>query len=263
MMGNCIITLTSDFGSGSPYVAAMKGSILSVAPGATIIDLTHDVPPQDIRRGAIALAGTAESFPTGTIHLAVVDPGVGTERCLVYALIGGHHYLAPDNGLLDGLARKRAPDKIIALTNPEFWLAEISSTFHGRDILAPVAAHLSQGVAAERMGDVLDVLAHLEWPEVRVLGKTIEGAIESIDSFGNLITNISEEMLGDVPRDDAVRIVCDDHETTGIFTTYGEQPPMTLLAVIGSGGMLELAIVDESAATMLSVKVGTKVTVTW
>lgn len=263
MMGKCIITLTSDFGSGSPYVGAMKGAILSIAPEASIIDITHDVPPQDIRQGALSLAATVDAFPAGTIHVGVVDPGVGTERCLVYALIGGHHYLAPDNGLLDRLDRNHSPDKIVALTKPEFWRDEISSTFHGRDILAPVAAHLSLGVGADQLGDPLDRLVRLEWAEVEVAPKKLTGAIESIDSFGNLITNIGEELLGDVPRDESVQIVCDEHETTGIFSTYGDQPSMTLLALIGSGGMLELAIVDDSAAAMLSVKVGAVVTVNW
>ena len=262
-MGKCIITLTSDFGSGSPYVGAMKGSILSIAPEVSIVDITHDVPPQDVRQGALSLAATTCAFPAGTIHVGVVDPGVGTERCLIYALIDGQHFLAPDNGLLDRLARNTPPEQIIALTQSEFWREEISSTFHGRDILAPVAAHLSLGVGADALGDPLDELVRLEWAEVEVSAKKLSGIIESIDSFGNLITNISEELLGDVPRNDSVRIVCDEHETTGIYSTYGDQPSMTLLALIGSAGMLELAIVDDSAAAMLSVKVGAAVTVNW
>ena len=251
------------FGSGSPYVGAMKGAILSIAPEVSIVDITHDVPPQDVRQGALSLATTVSAFPAGTIHVGIVDPGVGTERCLIYAFIGGHHYLAPDNGLLDRLARNTTPDKIIALTHSEFWRDEISSTFHGRDILAPVAAHLSLGVVADQLGDPLNGLVRLEWTEVEVSSDKLSGIIESIDSFGNLITNIREEMLGDVPRDEGVRIVCDEHETNGIFSTYGDQPSMTLLALIGSGGMLELAIVDDNAAAMLSVKVGTGVTVSW
>jgi len=262
-MAKSIITLTTDFGSGSPYVGAMKGAILSIAADASIVDLTHDIPAQDIRQGAVSLAATTLTFPNGSIHIAVVDPGVGTERCLVYASIGGQHYLAPDNGLLDRLARHCAPDKIIALTNVEFWRSEISSTFHGRDILAPVAAHLSLGIAVDALGDPLPELISIEWPEVKVTENSIVGAIESIDSFGNLITNISDDALGDVPRDDSVRIRCDEHETNGIFNAYGDQPPMTLLALVGSGGMLELAIVDDSAAAMLNVKVGTAVSLTW
>jgi S-adenosylmethionine hydrolase len=258
-----IITLTSDFGGGSPYVAAMKGAILSVDPEASIIDLSHDILPQDIRQGALQLASASSSFPPGTIHVVVIDPGVGTERCLIYALIGGHRYLAPDNGVLDGLARDCDPDKIIVLTNPQYWRATISPTFHGRDILAPVAAHLSLGVCADQLGDPLPKLVQLEWPEVCVLADRIEGAIESIDSFGNLITNITEEMLGDTPRDEQVKIACDEHETRGIFRVYGDQPAMTLLALVGSGGKLELAIVADSAATMLGLKVGAEVVVSW
>jgi S-adenosylmethionine hydrolase len=262
-MPGAIITLTTDFGNGSPYIAAMKGAILSVNPEATIIDLTHSVPSQNVRQGAISLVTSVPDFPEGTIHVAVVDPGVGTDRFLLCVTIGGCYYLAPDNGLLDGLARRINPDKIIALTESGYWLAKVSDTFHGRDILAPVAAHLSLGVRAELLGDPLSTMKQLSWPEVHVMPGKIEGVIESVDSFGNLVSNIEDEMLGDVPRDDSVRIVCDEHETQGIYRTYGDHPPLTLIALIGSGRKLELAIVNDSAALMLGVGTGAKLSVLW
>ena len=258
-----IITLTTDFGHDSPYVAAMKGSILSINPEACLVDLTHSIPAQDVRQGALSLLTSATEFPEGTIHVIVVDPGVGTERVLVAVKIDGHYFVAPDNGALDALASRGKPDKIIALTDSNYWRPDVSATFHGRDILGPVAAHLSLGVALERLGDPLDGLVHLEWPGVRVEKGEIEGVIETVDSFGNLITNIGEDQLGDVPRDESVRIICDEHETTGIFRTYGDQPEMTLIALVGSTGKLELAIVGDSAQVMLGVEQGTAVKILW
>ena len=262
-MARSIITLTTDFGNGSPYVGAMKGVILSINPAAVIIDLTHSVSPQNIRQAALGLVTAAPHFPAETVHVIVVDPGVGTDRFLLCAKIGDAYYLAPDNGVLDALAREKKPDKIVALTNAAYWLPRVSETFHGRDIIAPVAAHLSLGTTVESLGDPLHTMVHLTWPKVKVMPERIEGIIGTIDSFGNLISNIDENQLGDVPRDESVSVICDEHETQGIHRTYGEQPSMTLIALIGSGGKLELAIVEDSAAMMLGVGVGTKITVSW
>ena len=134
-----IITLTTDFGAGSPYVAAMKGVMLGINPAVRLVDLSHEVGPQDVNYGAVLLAETTTWFPAGTIHVAVVDPGVGTARRLLYARIGDQHYLAPDNGLLSLLAKRLRPARIVELTNNEYWLPAVSNTFHGRDIFAPVA----------------------------------------------------------------------------------------------------------------------------
>jgi S-adenosylmethionine hydrolase len=259
-----LITLLTDFGADSPYVAAMKGVILSVSPHARIVDVTHSVPHQDVRRGAWTWEETAPWFPPGTIHVGVVDPGVGTSRRLVCAVIDGSPFLAPDNGLLDRLARRRAPATIVELSNREFWLPHVSNTFHGRDVLAPTAAHLSRGVDVAQLGPPVERLIELHWPEVLVMPGKIQGTVRSIDSFGNLITDVAADKLADVPTDpERVRIRCDEHETQGLFKTYGEQPPMTLLALIGSSGYLELAIVEENASLMLGVRTGTPVTVEW
>jgi S-adenosyl-L-methionine hydrolase (adenosine-forming) len=258
-----IITLTTDFGAGSPYVAEMKGVILSINPAAAVVDISHAVAPQNIRQGALVLEQTTRWFPAGTIHLAVVDPGVGTARNIVYARLGDHDFVAPDNGLLSRLALAGRPSTIIGVERPEFWLPVVSATFHGRDIMAPVAARLSLGLDPARLGPALDQLVELEWTEASVSEKKIEGSVQSIDAFGNLVTNIPADALVNVPRGDETAIVCDEHETRGIFNTYGEQPAMTLIALVGSSGKLELAIVGDSAAIMLGVTVGTPVTVTW
>lgn len=258
-----IITLTTDFGVSSRYVAAMKGVILSLNPLARLVDLTHAVPAQNIMAGAMALAETVPHFPPRTIHLAVVDPGVGTGRQIVYADIGNQQLVAPDNGLLGRLAACNRPSKIIALTASQFWRPHVSDTFHGRDIIAPVAAHLSLGLCPDDLGEPVDRLADLAWPEVHQVKNHIDGQIVEIDSFGNLITNITREMLADVPTDETVTIHCNQHETQGIFKTYGNQPTRTLLALIGSSDLLELAIVDDNASTMLGVGSGTSVRISW
>ncbi|MBI2824800.1 MAG: SAM-dependent chlorinase/fluorinase [Planctomycetia bacterium] len=258
-----IITLLTDFGTDSPYVAEMKGVILSLNAAAVIVDITHAVPPQDVARGAWVLAEVADSFPAGSIHVAVVDPGVGTERTIVYAEIAGRHYIAPDNGLLSRLAARTPPSRIVALTEPKFWQPRVSSTFHGRDIMAPVAARISLGLDTDELGTRRFGLVQLATAEVRILPNRIEGTVRSIDSFGNLVTDVTAAMLAGAPTDERVQILCDEHETQGIFRAYGDQPDMTLMALVGSSGYLELAIVGDSAAAMLGVRVGTQVTIEW
>lgn len=258
-----IITLTSDFGVGSRYVGAMKGVILSINPRATIVDLSHSVPPQDIRAGAIVLAETAPWFPPDSIHIAVVDPGVSSNRRIIYAQIGKQHFIAPDNGLLSRLAMLEQPSKIICIEEPRHWMPTVSRTFHGRDVMAPVAARLSDGLSPDELGRPQKQLVEISWAEVHQVPNRIEGEVIEVDSFGNLITNITRAMLDGVPSRDAVLVSCEEHETQGIFATFSDQPPMTFMAHVGSTGRLELAIVDENASAMLGVKVGAPVRVTW
>ena len=258
-----IITLTTDFGESSPYVAAMKGVILSINPNAQLVDLSHSIPPQQILAGAQALAEVTPLFPAGSIHVAVIDPGVGTSRRIIYAEIGSGRYVCPDNGLLGRLATAETPSKIVHVTREEYFRPEVSSTFHGRDIMAPVAAHLSLGLEPESLGPSLTELHIVDWPGARTLANRIEGEVVSVDSFGNLVTNITREMLTGVPTDESVTVRCDEHETHCIFTTYADQPPMTLVAIIGSNDQLEMAIVNDSAKIMLGVDVGAPVEVYW
>lgn len=262
-MARRIITLTTDFGMGSPYVAAMKGVILSVNPEALLVDITHEVPAQDIRQGALVLDEVCSHFPIDAIHVAVVDPGVGTRREIVYAEIAGRIFLAPNNGLLSRLALGAHPSRIVALTESSYWSEQVSATFHGRDIFAPVAAHLSLGLPPERLGEPRERLVAIDWPECEVMPQKISGEVTSVDSFGNLITNITTEQLQGVPTGEELSVRCGDHETAGLFNTYGDQPEMTLIALVGSSGKLELAIVGESAAAMLGEGVGSPVTLKW
>jgi S-adenosyl-L-methionine hydrolase (adenosine-forming) len=263
LMNSLIVTLTTDFGPSSPYVAAMKGTMLSVNPDLRIVDLSHSIPPQQIEAGAFALADAALVFPTGTIHVAVVDPGVGTKRAIIYAEIAGHHFICPDNGLLTRLADRQPPTKIIEVTNKQYFRSTVSSTFHGRDIMGPVAAHLSLGLNPDELGAPISELSRLDFPDAYRMANRIEGQVISVDSFGNLITNITREMLAGAPTDESITVRCDEHETQGIFQTYGDQPPMTLVALIGSNDQLEIAIVEDSAQIMLGVGKGAPVEVRW
>jgi len=257
-----IITLTTDFGTGSPYAAAMKGVILSINPQAAIVDITHDIPAQDIRRGAVVLDDVCGRFPEETIHTAVIDPGVGTDRAIVYARIGRQDFIAPDNGLLSNLVRREPPERVIRLENPEYWLPEVSATFHGRDIMAPVAARLSLGLDPEKLGPPVESLELLDSPAVQLLASRIEGSVIDIDSFGNLITNVTVEMLSGRPTDERVCVICNIYETWGIFRAYGQQPGGTFIALVGSSGRLELAVVGDNAAERLGIHPGTPVIVT-
>ncbi|WP_428303754.1 SAM hydrolase/SAM-dependent halogenase family protein [Lacipirellula sp.] len=258
-----LITLTTDFGEGSPYIAAMKGVVLALNPTVQIVDVTHAIAPQDIRGGAIILDEITPLYPSGTLHIAVVDPGVGSARALVYAEIGEQRYIGPDNGLFSRLASRLGASKIRAITEERWFRQPVAPTFHGRDIMAPAAAHLSLGVDPDDLGPPHAQLVELVWPGAVKVANRIDGQVTAIDSFGNLITDITREMLAGVPTDETVGIFCDEHETRCIFNAYADQPPMTLIALIGSNDCLELAIVDDSAKIMLGVRVGTPVQVKW
>jgi S-adenosylmethionine hydrolase len=241
----------------------MKGVILSINPKIGIVDITHAIPPQDVRQGAMVLAEAARWFPPHTLHVAVIDPGVGSQRQMVYVEFGDQAFLGPDNGLFTRLAQRQPPSTIVALEQRDHWLPVVSNTFHGRDMLAPVAAKLSLGLDPSQLGPRLESLILLPQAEVIVSGRKITGRVESIDSFGNLITDITEAQLADVPHGESTTVTCDEHQTLGVFRTYSDHPAMTLIALVGSSGHLELAIVNENAAMMLGVRVGTPVVVSW
>jgi hypothetical protein len=258
-----IITLTTDFGHGSPYVAAMKGVILSINPQATIIDLTHGIAPQDVRAAAVVLDDVAEHFPPATIHVVVVDPSVGSDRAVLYAEIGAQRYIAPDNGLLTFLAAREPLHRVLRLANAEHWLPEVSYTFHGRDIMSPVAARLSLGLDPAELGPPLETIVRFQHGGARVQPHRIDGIVQAIDSFGNLITNITADMLAGRPTDARACVVCGIFETWGVYHTYAEREQGMLVALIDSRRRLELAIVGGNAAMRLGIQVGTPVVVAW
>jgi len=257
-----IITLLTDFGSKSHYVAVMKGVMLSLNPAVQFVDITHEVPPQDVCRGAWLLAEAAPYFPAGTIHLAVVDPGVGTERACTAAKLGDQYFVAPDNGLL-GLVMRRLPwIEAVRLDRPGFRRSVVSNTFHGRDIMAPVAAHLSLGVPLDEFGPRLEALQPLPFPEVERGEDYVEGCVVWVDDFGNLVTNVRREDLQQVAFGSAA-VQCGDHVISDWVNTYAERPAGTCVALFGSSDYLEIAVVQGSAARTLGVKAGAPVHATW
>jgi S-adenosylmethionine hydrolase len=257
------VTLTTDFGAGSTYVAQMKGVILSICPAVHIVDLSHDIGPQDVRQGAILLADATPLFPCGTLHVAVIDPGVGSKRHIVYARAGGQAYIAPDNGLLSRVAQRCEPDLIIALENPEYWRPHVSSTFHGRDIMAPAAAHLCRGTPPGELGPPRQYLTQLPWPAVIVDSHRIQGSVLQIDSFGNVISDITREHLAVSPSDRRLRVACRGYVTEELVDHYDQQPPGTLVALFGSSDRLELSVCQSSAAERLGAAVGDPIEVAW
>ncbi len=252
-----IITLTTDYGFGSPCVAAMKGVILSTDPGATIIDISHSIPFFDITRGGQILEEATPWFPDETIHVAVIDPGVGATRPILYARIGTQQYLAPDNGLLKRLMAGTRPSMVLRLTEQEFWLPEVSQKYLGRDIMAPVAVRLSLGLDPRQLGPVATQLKQPSGND------KIRGEVMAIDSFGNLITNILHAHLAGKPDDSRACIACGIYETFGIYQSYGGHDPGMLVALLGDSGRLELAVVGDNAAERTGVSIGTAVTVAW
>jgi S-adenosylmethionine hydrolase len=256
-----IITLTTDFGVSSPYVAQMKGVILSICRDVELIELTHGIAAQNIREGAVVLADVTPRFPAGSIHVAVVDPGVGTARRIVYAEIGEQRYVAPDNGLLSLLAAREAPRATITVDNTEFWLPNHSQTFHGRDIMAPIAAHLAGGVKPQRLGQSAGPLVMLDWPEPTISSHGVAGEILYIDSFGNLVTNISREDVTRIGEPAALVVDCGGRRIRGIVSTYGAALEGEIIALFDSQERLEIAKVNGNAARELHLEVGERLQV--
>jgi S-adenosylmethionine hydrolase len=260
-----LITLTTDFGLTGHYVAQMKGVILALNPAAQIVDITHAIAPQNIRQGAIALRDATPFFPTGSIHVAVIDPGVGTARKILYAEIAGRHYIAPDNGLLWLVACEATPSRLISIENRSFMRCEVSSTFHGRDIMAPAAAQLSLSVDPAELGPTVSSMQPLAWPEPVVTKPQATGQIVDIDAFGNAITNLrAKDLPLNTPQQRGQAVIqAGQRRIEGLHATYGEGESGEFIALVGSSGYLELACVGGSAAERFSLGVGEGVTVTW
>jgi S-adenosylmethionine hydrolase len=198
-------------------------------------------------------------FPPGTIHVAVVDPGVGTSRQIVYVEIDEQRYIAPDNGLLSYLAAKHRPRLMVALENPAYWLPQTSSTFHGRDIMAPAAAHLASGLDPKKLGSTKADIVHLDWPLPQRVGDTLIGEVLLVDSFGNVITNVHRETLTELAQPGLVSLEIAGHSISGVMPTYGSAPCGQLIAVFDSQNRLEVAQVGGNAAALLSVEPGMRV----
>lgn len=258
---NRIITLTTDFGTRDIFVGVMKGVILSINPQATIIDITHDIAPQNVAQGAFLFAKAYQYFPANTIHVVVVDPGVGSARRAIAAQIGETFFVAPDNGILSSVPRSGLSSSVVRLTNPQYWLPHISTTFHGRDIFAPVAAHLSLGVPLNALGEPIDDLVQLSQCNAAWrAANEIAGCVAHIDRFGNVITNIDEKLLAGIDRARAT-ITLRGKTLTGIKATYAAVAEGELIALVSSGGTVEIAQSNGNAAQTLGVQLGDEVVV--
>ena len=256
---SCIITLTTDFGTSDAYVGIMKGVILGINPDVQVVDLTHAIPPQDIHDAALSIHSAHRYFPEGTIHTIVVDPGVGSNRRTVVCQTDHAFFVCPDNGILTYLLQEIENTggqsiNAVAIQNQAYYLPEVSNTFHGRDIFAPVAAHLSLGVPPLDIGPPVEDLVQLRVPIPQVSGSTITGQIVKIDRFGNAITNISESVLAGIGATYEIRV--GGTRLLRLNRAYAESGIGKPLAIIGSFGLLEIAINGGSAEVRLGLKWG-------
>jgi S-adenosylmethionine hydrolase len=251
------ISLLTDFGLKDGYVGVMKGVIWRIAPQAQIADITHLIGAQNVLEGALALGRAAPYFPAGTVLVAVVDPGVGTARRPIAARLGEQIFVGPDNGLctvLVGQARRAGkPVQFFHLNQPHYWLPEVSTVFHGRDIFAPVAAHLVNGVPLEALGTPVEdpLLLHLPNPERTAQGW--RGQVLWVDHFGNLSTNLTRQELTDM---ETVVVWVADQEIHGLVKTFGERQPGELVAMFDSSDALSICIVNGDASARLGVQAG-------
>jgi S-adenosylmethionine hydrolase len=255
-----IITLTTDFGLQDHYVSAMKAVMLGIAPDVRFVDVSHEIPPQDIMAGAWVVKNTAFLYPPGTVHLVVVDPGVGTSRHPIALKIKDQYFVGPDNGIFSLLFKEYDYDAY-KLNNSSFWRQGVSNTFHGRDIFAPVSAHLSAGIPLDEIGEPIDELVTYHWAVPIADKDGLQGWVVHIDRFGNLITNISEKLIDDHLKRKTVKIYVGNTMLNKVVSTFGDVEEGEPAAFIGSSGMLEIGINKGNAARMLSVDKGAQISI--
>jgi len=252
-----IVTLTTDFGTGDYELGSMMGVIWSNAPQARLIDLTHDIERHNIRQAALMLAHCTPYFPAGTIHVVVVDPGVGTHRRPIAARLGDQWFVGPDNGLLTLMLRRATeagkPVKIVHTNNRQYWLSQVSNIFHGRDVFASVAGHLAAGIDLEKLGPEIQDPMLLDFPEPQPHAGGWSGQVMDIDHFGNLEINIHRDQLEGLGP---VKVTCGEHVIQGIVRTFGDGRVGELVALIDSSDYLCIGLVNGSAAAHTQAKIG-------
>jgi S-adenosyl-L-methionine hydrolase (adenosine-forming) len=247
-----IITLTTDFGLSDPFVGIMKGVIFGIAPGAQVVDITHDIGSYDVLEGAFLVESAYRYFPEGTVHVVVVDPGVGSARRSIAAAARGHVFVGPDNGVLSAVL----DSEVYHITNRDLFLKSVSQTFHGRDIFSPVAAHLVKGLPIDAVGPrILDFIKK-QFPAPRLSGDRVLGTVLRIDKFGNIITNLRR---GDLGRGFTIHVA--GLPITRFYSNFSEAERGQLFALEGSTGFIELALNQGSAADKLKVERGMEIEV--
>ena len=258
-MKPCIITLITDFGTADTYAGVMKGVILSINAMARVVDITHEIAPQDVWGACFALQTAYSWFPKKTIHLVVVDPGVGSERRPLVIETENYFFIGPDNGVFTAVLAGQGKKSVYKITDSAFLLPEVSATFHGRDVFAPVAAHLAKGIPPSRMGTAVSDYVLLDWPQpVAVKAGTAEGQILHIDRFGNLITNFSRPYVRELTGGSDFYVRCAGKSINQVVPSYAYAKPGHLCSVFGSSNFLEIAVAGGSAARVLKAKRGQK-----
>lgn len=262
-----MLTLMTDFGTDSPYVAAMKAAIFERLPQAVVVDLTHAIAPQDVRQGAVVWCDFTKTFPSGTVNVSVVDPGVGGRRRIIAAQCGNQFFICPDNGLSTLVLREREPVELVEVTDPAYWRPTVSATFHGRDIMAPVAAAVAGGTPLSRLGPVLCDPVRLAIPEPAFDGNEWHFEILFADHFGNLLLNATADMLPESCRERSaneqpVEIEINGRRENATFVrSYCDMAPGKFVLLESSSGRLELAAVDGNASIRLSIGPGDRITI--
>ena len=258
-----IITLLTDFGLEDLYVGQVKGAILKSNLAVRVIDLCHSIPAHDTLTAAIAIRTSYKYFPSGTIHLIIVDPGVGSKRKMIAAAAEKHLFIAPDNGVLSLLFRDNLIKTVYRIENPSLFPSEISSTFHARDIMAPVAAALAGGMPLDKVGpeSTVDACVQLNLPKPEISDNKIEGEVVAIDRFGNIRTNITTSDLSRFQPTSFRGVRIKGHQVNSISATYADSPSGKLLALIDSGGYLEIAVNKGSAGQLTECSPGDPVLV--
>jgi S-adenosylmethionine hydrolase len=255
-----LVTLTTDFGPGSSYVAAMKGVMFGINPAIRLVDLGHRIPAQDLRFAAVFLQNCLPYFPEDSLHVVVVDPGVGSSRAILYVELPRLQLLVPDNGCWTTLPGADQPRRVNRVTNRQYWRNEISDTFHGRDIFAPVAAHLSLGLDPELLGDHPDQWQRFSLPAPVLSESEMTGEVLFIDDFGNLLTNLPGELLRQWSSD-SPRVTLKDMTIPQVGRTYADAPPGAALVLVSSMDTVEIAVNQGNAAQHFGVVVGDRVQV--
>jgi len=255
-----LITLTTDFGLADPYVAEIKAVILGINPNVEIVDISHQIEKFNIRMGAYVLAAAAPYFPKDTIHIAVVDPGVGTKRKPILIETENSFLVGPDNGVLALAAEKQGIRHVYEIANPKYMLPKVSTTFHGRDIFAPAAAHLSKGISPSEFGPEIHGILKPRFAKIFKKGSTFIGEIIHIDGFGNIITNFTADHLESISVKESVKVKIGEATLMlRLCKAYAEVKAKKPLAIIGSHDFLEISVNQGNAAEAFKAKVGDKV----
>jgi S-adenosylmethionine hydrolase len=261
-MARPVLALLTDFGLRDHYTGAMKGVALSICPDLTLVDITHDIAPHDVLGGALELAACYRYFPSGTIFVAVVDPGVGSARRGIAAEAGDYKFVAPDNGVLSMVFEEAAPKRVVELTERRYARPTVSRTFEGRDRFAPAAAWLAKGIELSALGRPAGSLHALEWPRPRLEGEQLVGEVVRVDRFGNLVTNIDRKTFERMALSDAggpLQIQIGAHQVAKVVSTFADAAPGELCALVGSSDHLEIAANGSSAAAVLDLGRGAAV----